>query len=523
MRANFPVTQHEYDFPQDATLMSTTDAQSHITYANAAFVQVSGFDSDEILGQPHNLVRHPDMPSQAFADMWATLKAGLSWTALVKNRRKNGDHYWVRANATPVVRNGQLVGYMSVRTKPSRDEVAATEKIYREFRDNSAGGRRFHQGLIVRTRLFTWMSLLQTMSVRWRIRAGLLSLLALITACAFSFGLRGALFGGFAGSAALISLLTTFWLEAQVSNPLRLVLKQALAVAAGQPGENVQLNRVDEIGMILRAINQSGLNLGSLVDDVSEQLSGLQTASGEIVAGNNDLSVRSEQAAASLEQTAASMEQMTATVKNNAETAAQASQLAGLTSEAAATGGVVVGEVVDTMAAITTASKKISEIIGVIDGIAFQTNILALNAAVEAARAGEQGRGFAVVAGEVRTLAQRSASAAKEIAHLINDSVQKTEAGSKLVNKAGVAMKDIMTQVARVTDLISEISSATKEQSDGIGQVNVAVTQLDEMTQQNAGLVQESAAVADSLEARTQQLVHAVAVFKSAETISRER
>lgn len=154
MRANLPVTQHEYDFPQDATLMSTTDAQSHITSANAAFVQASGFDSDEILGQPHNLVRHPDMPSQAFADMWATLKAGLSWIALVKNRRKNGDHYWVRANATPVVRNGQLVGYMSVRTKPSRDEVAATEKIYREFQDNRAGGRRFHQGLIVRTRLF---------------------------------------------------------------------------------------------------------------------------------------------------------------------------------------------------------------------------------------------------------------------------------------------------------------------------------------------------------------------------------
>jgi aerotaxis receptor len=523
MRINLPVTQHQYDFPQDATLMSTTDAQSHITYANATFVQASGFDSEEILGQPHNLVRHPDMPSEAFADMWATLKAGLSWTALVKNRRKNGDHYWVRANATPVIRNGQLAGYMSVRTKPSRDEVAATEKIYREFRDNKAGGRKFHQGLIVRTGLFAWMSLLQTTSVRWRIRAGLMSLLALVTVCAFSFGLHGATLGGFAGSAAVISLLTTFWLEAQVSNPLRRVLEQALAVAAGQPGENVHLNRVDEIGMILRAVNQSGLNLRSLVHDVSEQLSGLQTASGEIVAGNNDLSVRSEQTATSLEETAASMEQMTATVKNNADTAAQATLLAGSASEAAATGGVVVGEVVDTMSAIATASKKISEIIGVIDGIAFQTNILALNAAVEAARAGEQGRGFAVVAGEVRTLAQRSASAAKEIAGLINDSGQKTEAGSELVDKAGAAMKDIMTQVARVTDLTREISSATKEQSEGIGQVNVAITQLDEMTQQNAGLVQESAAVADSLEARTQQLVQAVAVFKGAGTVPMER
>ncbi|RQH04989.1 methyl-accepting chemotaxis protein [Paraburkholderia dinghuensis] len=515
MRANLPVTQQEYDFPRDTTLMSTTDTQSHITYANAAFVQVSGFDGDEILGQPHNLVRHPDMPPQAFEDMWATLKSGLSWTALVKNRRKNGDHYWVRANAAPLIRDGQVTGYLSVRTKPERSEIEAAERLYRDFREGRTGQRKFHHGLIVRTGLLVWTSLLQTMPVRWRIRSGLLVSYALAVLFAFLLGLSGPMLGGFAAMDAVLSLFTCFWLERQISRPLQAVLKQALSVAAGQPGENIHLNRVDEIGMILRAVNQSGLNLRSLVDDVSEQLGGLQQSSSDIVVGNNDLSDRSVQSAASLEQTAASMEQMTATVKNNADTALQASKLADLTSDAASDGDAAVGKVVQTMSEITDASRKISEIISVIEGIAFQTNILALNAAVEAARAGEQGRGFAVVAGEVRALAQRSATAAKEITALINDSVAKTATGSELVNQAGGSMRNILSQVARVTDLINEISSATREQSEGIGQVNIAVTQLDQLTQQNAGLAQESAMAAGNLEARTRRLGEAVAVFRS--------
>ncbi|MHA7203646.1 methyl-accepting chemotaxis protein, partial [Burkholderia pseudomallei] len=514
MRANLPVTQREYDFPDDATLMSTTDPQSYVTYANAAFIQVSGFERDEIIGEPHNFVRHPDMPTEAFADMWATLKAGRSWTAVIKNRRKDGDHYWVRANATPVIRNGQLVGYMSVRTKPSREEIAQADALYRDLREHRARGRKFHQGLVVRTGLFGWMSLLQTMSARWRVRAALLALLAGSAWTAFLFGLHGVMLEGFAATETVLLLLAECWLAAQITAPLQRVLKQSLAVAAGQAGDNVHLNRVDEIGMIMRAVNQAGLNLRSLVDDVSEQLSGLQGASGKIAAGNDDLSGRSEQAAASLEETAASMEQMTATVRNNADTATQAGQLAGSTSAAAEKGDAVVGQVVATMGEISASSRKISEIIGVIDSIAFQTNILALNAAVEAARAGEQGRGFAVVAAEVRTLAQRSANAAKEIAALIHDSVQKTAAGSALVDQAGDAMNEIRSQVAQVAGLIGEIGSATREQSDGIGQVNVAVTQLDKMTQQNAALVQESASTADELKRRTQRLVDAVAVFR---------
>ena len=513
MRTNLPITSREYDYDAGLTLMSTTDLQSHITYANAAFTAVSGFDREELSGQTHNMVRHPDMPTQAFADMWATLKAGKSWTALVKNRRKNGDHYWVRANATPVMHDGKVSGYMSVRTKPTREEVTRAEALYQAFKQGKAGARAFHQGLIVRTGVWRWMSCLQTMCVCWRIRIALAFLTSSVVTAAFAMGLPGAATVGLALCAAVACITVAIWLDWQVTKPLALVQRQALGVAAGQPGENVHLNRVDEIGMILRAVNQAGLNLRSLVDDVGEQVSGLRTASSEIAQGNNDLSVRTEQAASNLQETAASMEQMTASVRNSADTARQASHLASSASQAAARGGEVVNQVVSTMQSISTSSKRIADIIGVIDGIAFQTNILALNAAVEAARAGEQGRGFAVVASEVRSLAKRSADAAKEIKVLISDSVNGVADGAQFVERAGQAMSEIVGQVSRVSDLIGEINSSTTEQSVGINEVNVAVSQLDKMTQQNAALVEQSAAAAESLQGQAVRLVEAVGVF----------
>jgi len=250
------------------------------------------------------------------------------------------------------------------------------------------------------------------------------------------------------------------------------------------------------------------------MSQVLQAAESINTASREIAQGNLDLSSRTEQQASRLQETAASMDEMTATVKQNSETAKQANQLAASASEVAAKGGEVVGHVVSTMGEITASSRKISEIIAVIDGIAFQTNILALNAAVEAARAGEQGRGFAVVAGEVRSLAQRSAQAAREIKTLISDSVERVETGSRLVNDAGQTMADIVTQVRRVTDLIGEIASATMQQNAGIGQVNQAVTQLDQMTQQNAALVEQSAAAAASLKEQADNLAAALAAFK---------
>jgi len=515
MRQNVHTTQREFDFPTDATLMSTTDTQSHVTYANAAFIAVSGFDRDEIMGQPHNLVRHPDMPKQAFADMWATLKRGKSWTALVKNRRKNGDFYWVRANATPVIRQGQVTGYMSVRTKPSRSEIDAAETLYRKFRLEQAGTLAFHQGLIVRSGWLGWTSVFQTMPVRWRIRSGMLACGLLGYAGAAACGLEGQALGTYAAGAVTVALAVSLWLESQIARPLGLVQQQALSVAAGQPIENKHLNRVDEIGMILRAVNQAGLNLRSLVDDVSGQVDGVLTASSEIAHGNNDLNSRTEDAASNLEETAAAMEEMNATVKNNAAIACKAAELAESANQAAGSGGSIVREVVDVMQEISAASQQISSILGVIDGIAFQTNILALNAAVEAARAGEQGKGFAVVASEVRNLAQRCASSAKEIKILIGASLEKVGSGALKVDAAGRAMAEILAQAARVNDLIGQINHSTVEQSGGIEEVNAAISQLDHMTQQNAALVEQSAVAAQTLAGQAERLAESVSVFKS--------
>ena len=267
---------------------------------------------------------------------------------------------------------------------------------------------------------------------------------------------------------------------------------------------------------------QATATLVMMLGEVRSSTDSISNASAEIASGNQDLSARTEQAASNLQQTASSMEQLTGTVKQSADSARQANQLAASAAEVAARGGNVVSRVVATMDDINASSKKIADIIGVIDGIAFQTNILALNAAVEAARAGEQGRGFAVVAGEVRSLAQRSAEAAKEIKALIGASVDKVESGSKLVADAGQTMQEIVGSVQRVTDIIGEITAAASEQSDGIGQVNTSVTQLDKMTQQNAALVEESAAAAESLKDQTVRLSQAVSVFRLHDIVSQE-
>jgi methyl-accepting chemotaxis protein len=286
-------------------------------------------------------------------------------------------------------------------------------------------------------------------------------------------------------------------------------------VAAGDLTSNIVVGSTkSSTGRLLQALKEMNDHLIDLVGKVRSSTDQIATASGEIASGNSDLSQRTEEQASSLEETASSMEELTSTVRQNADNARQANQLAAGASEVAVKGGEVVGQVVQTMSAISESSHKIVDIISVIDGIAFQTNILALNAAVEAARAGEQGRGFAVVATEVRTLAQRSAAAAKEIKELISDSVAKVDEGTRLVDEAGTTMNEIVTSIKRVTDIMSEITAASQEQSSGIEQVNQAVTQMDEATQQNAALVEEAAAAAESMSDQAQALIQAVSVFK---------
>jgi methyl-accepting chemotaxis protein len=305
-----------------------------------------------------------------------------------------------------------------------------------------------------------------------------------------------------------------FLISRSITQPIGRAVVVAETVAAGDLTSDVRIDSNDETGQLLTALKKMNDNLVAIVSKVRNGSDSIATGSNQIATGNADLSQRTEEQASNLQQTAASMEQLTATVKQNADTARQATQLAGSASSAASDGGRVVGQVVATMDDITQSSRKIADIIGVIDGIAFQTNILALNAAVEAARAGEQGRGFAVVASEVRSLAQRSAGAAKEIKVLIGESVEKVENGSRLVGEAGASMSEIVSQVKRVNDLIGEISAASAEQSSGIGQIGDAVSQLDQVTQQNAALVEESAAAAESLKHQAASLAQTVSVFK---------
>jgi methyl-accepting chemotaxis protein len=316
--------------------------------------------------------------------------------------------------------------------------------------------------------------------------------------------------------AVAIGVLMAWMITRSITTPIARAVKIAETVADGDLTVRVTVDSKDETGLLLAALKRMTESLSEMVAQVRNSSDSIATGSAQIASGNADLSQRTEQQASNLEETAASMEELTATVNQNADTARQAAQLAGSASEAAAKGGQVVNDVVQTMEAITASSRKISDIIGTIDGIAFQTNILALNAAVEAARAGEQGRGFAVVASEVRSLAQRSANAAKEIKTLIVESVSNVENGSRLVNEAGLSMGEIVSQVRRVNDLIAEISAASVEQSSGIGQIGEAVNQLDQVTQQNAALVEESAAAAESLKHQAAQLAQTAAVFKLA-------
>ncbi len=316
------------------------------------------------------------------------------------------------------------------------------------------------------------------------------------------------------GLGELLAVIVGFFMVRAVVVPLNKAIAVADAVAAGDLTSHIEISSSNETGRLLQALKRMNENLVDLVGKVRTSADSISAGTQQISSGNADLSSRTEEQASSLEETASSMEELTSAVKHNTDNARQANQLAAGASEVAVKGGAVVGQVVTTMSSINDSSKKIADIIGVIDGIAFQTNILALNAAVEAARAGEQGRGFAVVATEVRTLAQRSAAAAKEIKQLISDSVHKVEDGTRLVDQAGKTMDEIVASVKRVTDVMAEIAAASQEQGSGIEQVNQAITQMDQTTQQNAALVEEAAAAAESMEEQAQNLAQAVAVFK---------
>lgn len=686
MRVNLPVTDEEFVLRDGAVIVSNTDPKGRITYVNPDFLEASGFTEAELLGKAHNIVRHPDMPEEAFADLWATLEAGKPWTGVVKNRRKNGGFYWVLANVTAIRKDGVVTGFMSVRTRPSRELVAACDAIYRRFREKNARGLAIRDGKVVKAGKWREYLVLgrQSLTTQMALAGVLLGLPGIVlltsrlqsattlstTACCLLVG------SVVAGAATLVastrrisrtlnsssvkigqmtegdfneifefdgddevarvqrslqSLRTKIGFELTdsqrraadatrirvaldhvgmsvlvsdtdgtviylndaakkmlanqsseirkeitdfepsavlgsrfdvprhcagqrhsanagssghatdvalgdarlriVSSPVTAADGQSLGTVSQWIDRTEEVHTEEEIQSVVNAANSgdlsrrvrsdgksgffatlaTGINSmleanGNLVREIQATTREVSMRADEISRGNLNLSQRTEEQASSLEQTASSMEEMTSTVRQNAGNAAQANQLATAARAQAERGGAVVSEAVTAMQGINAASNKIADIIGVIDEIAFQTNLLALNAAVEAARAGEQGRGFAVVASEVRNLASRSAEAAKEIKRLIQDSVSRVSQGSQLVDQSGVSLAEIVQAVKQLTDIVSEIATASHEQAAGIDQVNKAVTSMDEVTQQNAALVEEAAAAAESLLKQARQL-----------------
>ncbi|MCP5244637.1 MAG: PAS domain-containing protein [Burkholderiales bacterium] len=529
MRVNLPITETEYPIDDDTLILSTTDTKGRITYVNPTFIEVSGFTKEELIGKAHNIVRHPDMPPEAFEDLWKTLKAGLPWTGLVKNRRKNGDYYWVLGNATPLMDNGRITGYLSVRTKPPRELVEKTIPIYRQVLEGSAKNLRIEKGRVVRTDFVSKiMSFLgMTVSKRIALLATISLLFLIITSGVAWWGmtqqttpswLNDFLVGITLSGIALISLMAVNVIKNTVS-PLRQGISIANTLAAGNLVTQIPLsNRDDEFSELVNALRQMGINLRATVADVHSNAQSVRLAAQDIASGNWDLSQRTEEQASSLEETSASMEELTSTANQNTDNAMQAYQLTINSGKITEKGDAMMQDAIAKMSSISDRSSQIATIINVINDIAFQTNILALNAAVESARAGEHGRGFAVVASEVRNLAQRSATAAKDIKTLIDGSIKNVDEGAELINQLGITMGEITHSINRVTGVMTEISDASREQNAGIEQINQAVTQMDQVTQQNAALVEESAAAADILKQQAVELEGAISIFKIGQT-----
>lgn len=520
MRNNGPVTNAEYVLPAGEVIITHTDPDSRITYANPAFLTSSEFSLEECIGQPQNLVRHPDMPKEAFADLWATIRSGKSWTGIVKNRRKSGGFYWVRANVTPMMdANGRIVGYMSVRVKPTSEEVATAERVYADIGAGRAGNIRILHGKVINTSIFGRLQHLSNLSLRtgaWVLLGFLGASIAALAAVNHLSGGSQLVTWGNAIASALV-LGNMFYVQGHVVKPLIALQRATFRMLSGDTTTRIPAEGVSCIVAVADSLEQVRVKLDGVLKDNISAAGQVRERVSEVVDANAELSNRTNEHAASLEEAAASMEELTAAVTRNTESSRQAAELARSSAVATERGRDIVVNVHATMDAISESSKRIGEIVGIIDGIAFQTNLLALNAAVEAARAGDQGRGFAVVAQEVRQLAQRSATSAREIRELIQTSQQTVERGGSLAVEAEQSMRQVVDSVKQVAQVVGEIQMASHEQAAGIEQINNAVTQMDSMTQQDARMAEELMGAAGALQSQSEQMLAAISAFSMRE------
>ena len=497
--------------------ITRTDPKGIITYASEGFLRTSGYSLQEVIGQPQSLVRHPDMPREVFADLWRTIQAGEPWSGFIKNRCRDGRFCWYHANVTPIQSAGAITGYVSVRVKPTGEQVKAAESLYRRMRSGKLRGVRFDAGETLRTGpagLFGALMRLPFMLRNWLIFVSLAAFIAVPALAQWAIPQHAGQVAWLAALAGVpFCLGVGTYLAFMVVRPVDDMLAASKSLLAGDLRRQFEVKGDPPFHRLARYMNQINARTLGVLDDTSRSIEQVKGATLALDRHNTDLSSRTQRQVASLTETAGAIAEITRTVAHSAESARKANEVANAASGAAAEGAAAIERVKETMAGITATSRRIEEIIAVINGIAFQTNILALNAAVEAARAGEQGRGFAVVAGEVRSLAQRTASASKEIRELIRESAQSVEHGGHIVGEAHRAMDEIVAEVGRVSRHIAEISRDSSRQSESIGQVNESVAQLDQVTQGNASLVDQSAAAAAGLRERASRLANAVSVL----------
>ena len=670
MRNNQPVNDHEYVLTESQSPISRTDLNGNITFVNADFIEASGFSEDELIGQPHNMVRHPSMPAAAFADMWSYLKAGRSWTGIVKNRRKDGGYYWVMANASPMWENGAVVGFASVRMKPHSGLLATVQAAYTHIEQGNADRLKIERGWLVHAGAKGLWQRLMGMKIAGRMNA-LIGMMVLVTVIIGLIGLKGlnssnakvaamyregaqatalldtiaraqhssqlqiaeALLNGTPESAptvvsaieknnavidqtwktylaigheenekkiqrafearnvkyqdeaikpaltalkgndfaalkkiygdvlkpqfsdlsgnideqiatqdvnsklalqeaesayqmvrlesllailvgAAISIYFGLRLSRSMVRPIQQAVSASKQIAVGSLNNHIKPKGRDETAELMAALFAMQRSLASMAHGVMGSARLINAESREISVGNQSLAARTEEQAVSLREAASEMDEVSVKVRKNVENAELANRVAKDAGQVALKGGTAMGLMVGTMDSIASSSNKITEIIGVIDGIAFQTNILALNAAVEAARAGEQGKGFAVVATEVRSLAKRSAAAAKEIKLLIEDSVHQVEGGLTRVSDARATIDATIGAVKNLETIVQDIAHSSSEQGVAIDHVAMLVAQIDSATQQNVPIAAQAAASAQILASESRNLERSAAVFR---------